>query len=174
MTRNLLDESAFCQNCGLCCQGQIYNIVFLTPEEVEVAKTWPVELETRKDGTYLSLQCGCFHEKRCTVYSQRPKICADYKCHLLEQLEQKEISQADALKVVTQALELTEKVQTLLNTKNILESANRNWSLPALFPTLKKNELDPDILIAVIALDALLTKHFRNPKDKSWFNINEK
>jgi Fe-S-cluster containining protein len=176
MVDNLRDESALCQACGLCCQGQLYGRVPLLAEEIALARTWPVEFTTYKDVVNLKQPCGCFQEQRCSVYSQRPQTCVKYRCQLLRRLGQNEISQAEAVKLVTQALELLGKIQahlTVAANKHIWKRITERWDLSNLQPLLTSGELDSDTLMAIIALDVLLTKYFRNVKDKPWFKISE-
>jgi Fe-S-cluster containining protein len=169
MADNLPDESALCQTCGLCCQGQLYSWVFLRPEEVALAEAWPVEMAKRADGISFKQPCGCFQEMRCTVYAQRPQTCVKYYCQLLGHLRQNEISQATALERVATARELFDQIEARLpaaSAKRIWHRINERWDLQALQPLVASGELESDTLMAIVALDVYLTKYFRRVEAK--------
>ena len=118
--------------------------------------------------------CGCYQEQRCTVYAQRPQTCVNYRCQLLRGLKQGEISQAVALERVTQARSLFEKLQRQLPSatgKRIWQRIAERWDLSSLQPLLARGEIDSETLMAMLALDVLLTKHFRGDKDKRRLKI---
>ena len=164
MAENLPDESALCQTCGLCCQGQLYSWVALRPDEVALAETWPVKMAKRADGISFKQPCGCFQQMRCSVYAQRPQTCVQYCCKLLGRLRQNEISQAAALKRVATARELFDQVEARLpaaSGKRIWHRINERWGLQALQPLVASGELDSGTLMAIVALDVYLTKYFR-------------
>ena len=170
MIDNSPDEFALCQACGLCCQGQLYNRVSLRPEEVALVKTWPVEMVTRGDEVSFAQPCGCFQAMHCTVYSQRPRTCVEYSCQLLRRLRHMEISQAAALERVVQARGLFEQIQAHLSeatVKPIWQRIIDRWDLTALQPLLSSGELHMDTLMAIVALDVLLTKYFRITNNKT-------
>ncbi len=169
MTDNSTDESALCQSCGLCCQGQLYNWVPLLPEEVERVKTWPVEMMTHKGVDGFKQPCGCLQEMSCSVYTQRPQTCAKYSCKLLKSLRQNEISQVVAMERVAQARELFGKLQVLLpseSKKHIWQRITDHWNLKDLQSLLASGELTSDTLMAIVSLDVILKQYFRKDTEK--------
>ena len=169
VTDDPANESALCQACGLCCQGQLYGWVKLLPHEVALAESWPVEMIRHEAASGFKQPCGCFREQRCTVYAERPQTCVNYRCRLLLGLGQGEISQAMALGRVAQARGLFDKLQRQLpptTGKRIWERIIDRWDLPAFRSLLASGEIDSDTLMTILALDVLLTKYFRTDKDK--------
>ena len=171
---DLTHESTLCQACGLCCQGQLYAWVSLLPQEVALAESWPVEMVRHEAASGFKQPCGCFQDQRCTVYAQRPQTCVNYRCQLLRGLGQGEITQAVALERVAQARGLFEKLQLQLPSatgKRIWERIAERWDLSTLKPLLASGEIDAETLMAIVALNVLLTKHFRTDKDKRRLKI---
>lgn len=168
MTEVLATESALCRACGLCCQGQLYGWVSLRVDEVERVKTWPVTLVQHGDVAGFSQPCGCFREQQCSVYSQRPKTCVEYRCQLLRRLRQSETTQPVALELVRLARGFFDQIQARLPAdqgKRIWQRIIERWDLTTLKSLLVRGDIDSATLMAIVSLDVLLTKHFRLVKE---------
>jgi Fe-S-cluster containining protein len=160
-------ESALCQTCGLCCEGQLFGWVELRPEEVERAKAWPVGVTTKGGEVGFEQPCACFQRMRCTVYAQRPKACVDYRCMLLKRVEKGEITPAFAQARIDEARGLFDEIQRRLpanDRKRIWDRVDDHWDLERLKALVEGGELDPSTAMSIVALDVVLTKHFRSPK----------
>ena len=163
------DGSALCQTCGLCCQGALHRWLVLGSEEIALAETWPVELVTDGERIGFQLPCGCLKGLRCSVYDNRPQACVKYRCQLLQRLRQNEISQTAALERVAQARRLFEELESRLpvtSATRVWQRINELWDLSAAKSLLASGELDSGTLMLMVALDAHLTKYFRNIEDK--------
>ena len=161
------DESGLCRSCGLCCQGQLHSWVELRPDEVALAKTWPIDVVTQGDATGFHQPCGCFRSMRCTVYAQRPLTCAEYSCLLLRRVREKEVTEAAALARVAEARQLVEQIEGGLPAARgqwLWRRISEKWQFESLQPMLASGALTPTLLMAIVALDAHLQNHFRNPK----------
>ncbi len=90
-----------CNSCGICCQV-MYNRA-------------PLEEDERLlfGGDYLELPCEC-SSGGCLIYSNRPRICADYKCNLAGRLERGEIGLLQGLTIVLEARNLISSIEILL------------------------------------------------------------
>ena len=158
------DESALCLTCGICCQGPLYALVELQPEEVSRARTWPMELVEDGDLVAFKQPCGCLDGTRCTVYSERPRVCREYVCALLLRLRSGEISQSEAQDAIRQARRLIAEIEARLPAaqgERLWERIGERWDFDALRPLLESGDIDQDVLMAIVALDVQLTGHFR-------------
>ena len=97
-------EQKICVNCGMCCDGTLYLHAVLDPGE---RGNLPEKIEERsytlagKD--YFLLPCLYF-EGKCTIYDlQRAKVCGSYRCQLLKDIAEGNVSQTEALDIVAEA-----------------------------------------------------------------------
>ena len=170
MVESSVDESALCLTCGICCQGPLYALVELQPEEVPRARTWPIKLV--EDGGQVAFKqpCGCLDGALCTVYSQRPKVCREYVCALLQRVRSGETSQARAQEAISQAHGLIAEIETLLpetRGERLWERIGQRWDFDGLRRLLESGEINHDVLIAIVALDVHLARHFRVDSEQS-------
>lgn len=94
-----MDESInICLSCGLCCDGTVIGFVQLGREELPVLKELMHVENEGGEGCFLQ-PCQNYSDG-CTIYSNRPKQCANFKCELLESFEQKEIDADAALETI--------------------------------------------------------------------------
>ncbi len=95
-------SSTLCTSCGLCCDGSLFSIAPLVPEDGAV--TPPLRSHEDDDERFLSLPCRALDsEKCCTVYDHRPRICGAFRCALLDQLDGGIITLQDATQKVAVA-----------------------------------------------------------------------
>jgi hypothetical protein len=79
--------SALCQACGFCCDGTLFDGIFLT--EADVVGVARVRLPVFRDEERPTLRLPCSaHVGACTVYEERPSVCRTYQCELVNRLEQ--------------------------------------------------------------------------------------
>ena len=83
------DSSNICLSCGLCCDGTLIGFVQLESEEIPAIREL-MDVEGVKDKGVFLQPCSKYCDG-CTIYSQRPKQCASFKCGLLNSVEQKEL-----------------------------------------------------------------------------------
>lgn len=98
-----MDEaSTLCTSCGLCCDGSLFSIAPLVPEDGSVVA--PLRSHEDADERYLSLPCPALDsEKCCTVYGYRPRICGAFRCALLDRLVERRITLREAMQKVAVA-----------------------------------------------------------------------
>lgn len=104
------EAEKLCTNCGLCCQDVFHQFVYLeTDKEVEMLKKSNFSLQyikTKKQYRF-SLPCPAF-TGTCSIYSERPLICREHECDLLQSVASSQISLDDAQDII-------KKTQTLIN-----------------------------------------------------------
>lgn len=94
--------STLCTSCGLCCDGSLFSIAPLVPEDGAVVP--PLRSHEDGDERYLSLPCPALDSARCcTVYGNRPRICGAFRCALLDRLDGGTISLQEATRKVAVA-----------------------------------------------------------------------
>ena len=109
-----LAEQEICVNCGLCCDGTLFNHAMLQageqgnlPEKIEEQYV----KDDEKD--FFTLPCFYFCGK-CTIYNQkRPVVCSTFRCQLLKNFSNHKITQEKAIATVVSALKLRDELYQL-------------------------------------------------------------
>jgi Fe-S-cluster containining protein len=83
------DSSNICLSCGLCCDGTLIGFVELSREEIPALKK-VMDIKDENGHGFFLQPCSSFCDG-CTVYSERPRHCASFKCELLKSVEQKNL-----------------------------------------------------------------------------------
>jgi Fe-S-cluster containining protein len=107
--------SQLCPNCGLCCNGVLFADVELQKGD-NAGRLIDLGMALKKKGMKRAFAqpCGCFDGKLCKIYNDRPKRCATFECGLLKRVQSGEMSPPAALKRITDAKKIVEKVRQLL------------------------------------------------------------
>lgn len=88
--------STLCQACGFCCDGTLFDGIFLTASDVIGVQRVRLPLSHDDDCPTLRLPCPA-HVGSCTVYGDRPSTCRTYQCQLVNRLEEGDIDLPGAL-----------------------------------------------------------------------------
>ena len=89
------DSLNICLSCGLCCDGTLIGYVKLGSEELPALREL-LNIEEEGGKGFFLQPCKSYCDG-CTIYSNRPKQCDNFKCGLLKSVEQKELSFDTAL-----------------------------------------------------------------------------
>jgi len=160
------DITNTCLSCGSCCDGTVIGFVQLDREEVPVlSKLMDIE---NPDGEGFFLQPCDNYCDGCSIYANRPRQCASFKCGLLKSIEQKELDFDSAIaiiKMVKEKKSVIEKKLALLQFE--LQSPSFHFRMVELKKLLLKNNSESsstqshiDLLSDIKDLDSLLTKEF--------------
>lgn len=174
-------EQQICINCGLCCDGTLFNRAILKagekghlPEKMEQAYA------KNADEEFFRLPCLYFDGK-CSIYDQKKAhICSAFKCKLLKQFSKNEVSQNEALSTIENAKKLRHEIYKLAHTvfgndeklhfRNVLVKINKTENEKRSVITDNRNF--KMLKIKTLILEALLTKHFKS--DKAFNQMIEK
>jgi uncharacterized protein len=133
------DSNNICLACGLCCDGTVLGFVQLEREEVPALKGL-LDIENDEgEGVFLQ-PCSQFCDG-CSIYSQRPKQCASFKCGLLKSVEQKSVSFDRAVEVTDEVKLLKTAIEKkLANLQIELKSKSFYFQMLELSRWFQKNE----------------------------------
>lgn len=92
------DSLNLCLSCGLCCDGTLIGHVQLGHEELPILRNL-MDIEDENQNGFFLQPCNKYCDG-CSIYSQRPKQCADFNCGLLKSVEQKELCFDSATAVI--------------------------------------------------------------------------
>ena len=82
-----LQASQLCQQCGMCCDGTLFNMVGLKTGETSRVPAAKLPLKRdEKDKEFFNQPCLAFKDGCCSVYHDRPRACRSYHCILHRQV----------------------------------------------------------------------------------------
>lgn len=105
-----------CPKCGLCCDGTLFADVELQKGD-DAGRLVKLGLSLKKKGVkrVFVQPCTCFDGRFCNIYGERPKHCRLFECGLLKKVQAGEIPTDAALKTISEAKKLAERVRQLLH-----------------------------------------------------------
>jgi hypothetical protein len=153
------EVSALCMDCGLCCNGAIYDRAPLKPDEADDARATGFDVFELEDGPSFHLPCRHLCGAACTIYEQpRPHVCGDYFCRLAERLGAGEIDLAEARGRVAGAHQVIDQLQPHLREGEHLTAARTRWK------SLRPGTMRPDearFAMLMGALNRQIDRFFR-------------
>ena len=148
-----------CTACGMCCNGVLFEIVRLQPQDsLRDLERLGMEIYRKKKEPYFKQPCRFLNGCSCTIYTARPTRCRHFECQQLKRLADGEITEADAMTKIIRAQSLVAKVLARLT--ELGDDAPQD-SLDE--RTRRVLELHPDASLQteVSALKTLLNREFR-------------
>lgn len=107
--------SRLCLSCGLCCDGTLFQIVRMQPEDSpDALAALGLRMRHRGGDFWMEQPCAALKRLCCTVYDQRPVRCRKFHCQQLARLANGELSEADALVLIADTRRLADRVRLLL------------------------------------------------------------
>lgn len=116
---NVIEESTaqtLCKSCGMCCNGNLFAWVRLNANELDRSEALGLNV-IRNDPRQRGFTQPCpLWNGQCTVYTSPdyPRSCGTYKCKVLRQLLDEDISLPDAMTVIQETLEMIRVIESLL------------------------------------------------------------
>jgi hypothetical protein len=107
--------SRLCTACGMCCNGVLFEIVRLQPQDSvkELAKLG-MQINRRKTQPYFKQPCRFINDCTCMIYEQRPTRCRRFECLQLKLLAAEEITEEEAAAKIAEAKTLVQRIHELL------------------------------------------------------------
>ena len=111
----MTDSSAnlLCKACGLCCSGHLFSWVRLNAPELEQVEKLGINV-IRDDPRQRGFLQPCpMWNGICNIYDapEYPKSCGKYKCKVLRQLLDDDISLKDGLSIIQETLVLIREIE---------------------------------------------------------------
>lgn len=108
--------NTLCKSCGLCCTGHLFISTKLRSAELDPARTLGLNVFGPEPGQRGFSQPCPLWQGQCTIYTSPhyPHFCRTYKCKLLKEVLDENISLPNALTVVEQAKGMIHELEVLL------------------------------------------------------------
>jgi|GEM_PF-844599 len=160
------DSLNICLSCGLCCDGTLIGHVQLSNEELPTLRGI-MDIEDENNNGFFLQPCNKYCDG-CSIYSQRPKQCADFNCGLLKSVEQKELDFDSATAVIKKVKQKKNTIEKMLVTLNIeLKSQSFYFKMIELKKLLQQTNLESlltqnhiELISELEQLDTLMSDKF--------------
>lgn len=161
--------SGLCLSCGLCCSGVIFSFVPVAPHD-DVAPLEDVGIALAVvDGERRFVQpCAAHDGRECRVYARRPTACRQYRCDLLQRVEEGELEPAEALRLIGEAVRSSREIgQAIREIDPRADDRQSRASLLKEFSARLEEPLDPEtrrtvgsVVVRLLSLDAFIRQSF--------------
>ena len=164
--------SDLCVSCGLCCSGAVFSHAKLSDADKNVLARCGVSAgDSMYNDDRMHLPCRFLEGTACSIYDRgRPKICGEYMCKLVRELEAGEIALAEAKQVTAQARQLLEDA-----TQGLPPGTDITTGAKALLEDDLPNGPERAELmrarLAYVALQTFIDKRIRT-KDQKWIQAS--
>lgn len=158
--------SDLCTQCGMCCNGALFDFGSLALEDVPNARAAGLAL-IDTEGTFgFALPCPALEGAQCRAYAARPETCRAFRCKLLRAVEAEHLTAAEALVIVVRTRALYEAARNQLPAHATLIDARR-WRREAEAAGASPAPIvAPALMIALGMLDLQLDQHFRKTSER--------
>jgi len=162
--------SRLCAACGMCCNGVLFEIVVLGPNDSPKRLTAiGPGLKRKKKKHYIQQPCPAYKGSQCCVYEDRPERCRKFECRQLIAMNKGEITEAQALEKIHEALMCVSRVEQLFR---LAGESNPNRPLIKRYDKIMEQPIDPshdpetamlrkEMTRAMEELEVILKKNFR-------------
>jgi hypothetical protein len=142
-----------CQACGLCCSGHLFSWVRLNAAELDKVEKLGLNV-IRDDPRQRGFLQPCpVWNGVCTVYASPdyPSSCRKYKCKVLNQLVNDDVSYPEALSIIQETLTLIREIEPLLPASKAISFRERLIAHKEELES-KKKDLDGEFMQKAAAL----------------------
>lgn len=145
-----------CQSCNLCCDGTLFNEVWVSEDEGAVLQD---RFQLVRAAGKLGFAQPCPHSKPtgCACYRERPLVCREFRCTALAAYDHGDIDQATLTARIAAARDALTKVLCLAEAGANLQQVRAAQTQPG------GAETNPALHLALGVLELLLDRHFREP-----------
>lgn len=109
-----VNPSDLCITCGLCCNGTLFNYADMKSNEIEQVVRLGMKPLGEPTPDSFSLPCPNLDGTMCSCYHDRPAVCGDFMCSLVDALQDGEIDMATSLQVVARTREISGELREQL------------------------------------------------------------
>jgi Fe-S-cluster containining protein len=154
--------ASLCLECGLCCNGVLFDQVRLQPgDRVKPLEAMGLKVKKRQ---FFPQPCQALCGTRCTIYGNRPVRCREFACRQFQLVAEGRLAVSQASQKIAGAKDLAARVEQLLQGT---AGENRRKPLAQRVATallvLPEGREALDLQQAMQSLQELLAVHFRVP-----------
>lgn len=160
------DPGELCTQCGLCCDGGIFDYGPLSSNEVATARKAGMAVVEADGKAGFLLPCPQLDCAVCKIYELRPKTCRDYRCEILKSVQSGEMEFAEGLERVKEGRAAFDQVSAQLPEGQTITDARKLRREAATAEAAPQLNASPMLMMALSMLDLVLDQHFRRPDQR--------
>lgn len=146
----------------------MFDIVTAGDEETEALTALGFELEPSSESAIFRQPCKFLTDGLCTIYSDRPGSCHQFRCRTLRALEAGELTREESLARIAQVRRLLSELTPLLRDGETLAEARKRWKAALAVdggPRPALSGADAELVLKMTVLNLILDRQFR-PSDQ--------
>ncbi len=125
------EETSLCFACGFCCDGTIFaNAPVRDSDNIRLLEAMDTKFFVQRAKTCFELPCPAYAKPCCQIYVDRPAICQEFSCKLLDEYCEQKISMSEAQEKINRAISLR---KSLLDTLQRINPSLPGMALPKLW-----------------------------------------
>jgi len=151
-----------CTECGICCSDAMFALIRLREGDAERLLEHGYPAERLHEG-FLTLPCPFLSAAKCSIYPDRPKQCAEYRCEVLKGAQAGSMPLADARERVRTARSLLARLREVMPEGVSMDAARARWGEAG----TGGRAVEPAEAAAQLAFYAYykyMDRHFRPPR----------
>lgn len=118
--------SRLCAACGMCCDGTLFHIVRMQPQDsLRELNRLGLKLKKKKGQYCIEQPCPMFKNKQCSIYAARPVRCRLFECQQLKRVAAGAITETQALETIMGAKQQVAEILELIE-----QAGHRNAKQP--------------------------------------------
>lgn len=168
-------EQSLCVQCGLCCDGTIFERARVFPEDdLTQLEINGFILLTAAERRGFALPCHHQQGRVCAVYQQwRPTVCHTFRCRLLRRFEAGELTWEEAHARIERTVALADQIRAQLpsqrdHKRTSLKQRMADWQQAQTAAGVDVQRTFARLLLDFASLQHILDQHFRlKPKQAS-------
>lgn len=157
-------EDSICIGCGFCCDGTLHDHTDLRANSELAALAAGLPVESQGGSLIFRQPCPKFGCGRCAIYNDRPEPCRGYRCKLRKDLDEGQITVAEAREKIEIAKALVAKIKELRVWRGTPAERAALWGvLEKDLPVVEGEERERKAraVLSFAALDLFLERWFR-------------
>lgn len=114
MTADAAHQAAarLCLDCGLCCNGVLFDLVKLQPgDNAKALGARGIKIKKRQ---FFTQPCGALCDLHCTIYEDRPTRCRLFECKQFQQVAKGQLTEEAAKARINEVKDRVSKVESLI------------------------------------------------------------
>lgn len=159
------DGAALCRRCGLCCDGTLFGHVRLEPAAEAMARRRGLLVVSHQGKPTLAQRCAALEPSgRCSVYHQRPRRCAGYRCKLLDQHQAGEVDLPAASAIIDRVRTSFTALRDRLGEPDASLSELRSRLAEQDAASVAWRRANAELLMDLVAFQRLCDRHLLRPR----------
>jgi Fe-S-cluster containining protein len=168
-TKRTEDAASLCVGCGFCCDGTLHGHTDVTADDESAVLAAGLSV-VNAGGKMVFLQpCPSFSCGECLIYARRPGVCRGYRCKLRKNVDEGQMSVAEAREKIGVVKGLVAGINRLGAEANTPAKRQTLWrQLKDRLDEFEGEERDlrAKVILDLAALDFYLDRWFRRNKSK--------